>query len=218
MKKINQYKTTYYKELGAFSAVVFIGFLMYCNISQANAEHLVYVRDVTTTVTIHEVQATSTSPVVVEVETKKVDNVTKKEIASYTKEEIISKIKQYFPRSYEDMIPVTKAESGLSLTAKGYNCYYNKKAIYDSEGSMTHATGTVVYKGKVKDSKSIACKVKDRAYAWSYDCGLMQMNQKSPICPTESLDEHLARAAALSRQQGKEAWSTFNDGTYQSHK
>ena len=120
---------------------------------------------------------------------------------AYSKAEIEARIAHYFPKNKTHMIAIAKAESQLSLNAKGYNCYY-----YQGKATTT----PIKYGGK-------ACQVKDRHLAFSYDCGLMQMNQKSKICPKETLDEHLARAAALSRIQGKQAWSTFNDDTFEKH-
>ena len=49
-----------------------------------------------------------------------------------TKKDIEEKIKQYFPRSWRDMIPTAYAESGLNHNAQNWNCWYNddKSIVY----------------------------------------------------------------------------------------
>lgn len=111
------------------------------------------------------------------------------------------KIKEYFPRSYKTMIAVAHAESSMNPNAVGYNCYYYKGK----------ATNTPVKGG------SKACKVEDRNFAWSYDCGLLQVNNGKKECPKETIEEHLQRAADLSRVQGLEAWVTYNTGAHEKH-
>lgn len=118
-----------------------------------------------------------------------------------TKSEIEEKIKIHFPRSWKDMIPVAYAESGLQPTAQNWNCYYNKDE-------------TIVYTTRVKGSHSTSCKKSHRTYAWSVDCGIMQMSHKAKTCPVETIDEHLARAAELSRIQGKNAWVAYQNKSY----
>lgn len=121
------------------------------------------------------------------------------------KKEIENKIKHYFPRSWRDMIPVAYAESNLNHNAQNWNCYYNKDE-------------TIVYSTKVKGSHSTFCKKGHRAYAWSVDCGVMQLNVKGKVCPKESIDEHLKKAADLSKIQGKEAWVTYKEGKHLTYK
>lgn len=112
------------------------------------------------------------------------------------------KIKEYFPRSYKTMIAVAYAESGMSMSAKGYNCYYSQDR-------------NIVYTTKVKGSHSSACKVSHRQFAWSVDCFVLQRNYKGTECPQGvTLDEHLQEVANLSRVQGLEAWSSYNDGKH----
>lgn len=121
------------------------------------------------------------------------------------------KIRQHFPNHWADFIQIAHAESSMQPEAVGYNCWYNGKAIYNKDGKLQHATGTVVYPSKVKDSYSTSCKVPHRKYAWSLDCGLMQLNTKAKECPKEDLDTHLARAAKLSKEQGKCAWFGYKN-------
>lgn len=112
------------------------------------------------------------------------------------------KIMQHFPRNGKTMIAVAHAESRMSMDAKGYNCYYNKDE-------------SIVYTTKVKGSHSRACKVPHRKYAWSVDCFVLQKNYRGQECPQGvTLDEHLQEVADLSRVQGLEAWSSYNDGKH----
>lgn len=101
------------------------------------------------------------------------------------------KIKEYFPRNWKTMIAIAHAESHMSMDAVGYNCMYN--------------------------GVSKACKKEDRHKAWSIDCGLLQINTKSKTCPKETIDQHLQRAAALSRVQGLKAWVTYNTGAHEKY-
>lgn len=122
-----------------------------------------------------------------------------------SKKEIEAKIKHHFPRSWRDMIPVAYAESGLNPNAQNWNCYYNKDE-------------TIVYTSRVKGSHSTSCKKAHRKYSWSTDCGILQMNTRSKVCPVETIDEHLERAAELSKIQGKQAWVSFNTGAHLTYK
>lgn len=65
--------------------------------------------------------------------------VVKVEAKELTKSEIESKIKQYFKRSHETMIPIAYAESGMKMNVQGWNCFYNKDE-------------TIVYAQRVKGS------------------------------------------------------------------
>lgn len=114
---------------------------------------------------------------------------------------IEDKIKEHFPRNGVTMVAVAKAESGMNMNAVGYNCYY----------SNGKATTTKIVGG------SKACKVEDRKLAWSRDCGIMQLNTTKKSCPVETVDEHLKRAADLSRIQGLEAWVTYNEKLHTKH-
>lgn len=118
-----------------------------------------------------------------------------------TKADIENKIKFYFPRSWPTMIPIAYAESGLNINAKGYNCYYNQDK-------------TIVYATRVKGSHSTACKPSHRSFAYSVDCNVLQRNVKGQVCPKKTLDEHLKEVADLSRVQGLQAWSSFNQGKH----
>lgn len=123
-------------------------------------------------------------------------------IVEHPKDESIeTKIRKHFPRSHKTVIAIAKAESNMKIDAVGYNCYY-------SGGKAT----TTPIKGGSK-----ACKVEDRHLAWSRDCGILQINTTAKVCPKETIDEHLARGAELSRIQGLDAWVTHWNGDYQKH-
>lgn len=115
---------------------------------------------------------------------------------------IEEKIRHYFPRSWKTMIAVAHAESGMSMEAIGYNCYYNKDR-------------TVVYTERVKGSHSTACKKEHRKYSWSVDCFALQRNYPGrKTCPSVTVDEHLKEVAELSKVQGLSAWSSYNAGKH----
>lgn len=121
------------------------------------------------------------------------------------KEVIESKIAHYFPRNAKVMVAIAKAESGLSMEAKGYNCFYNHSQ-------------TKVYRERVKGSYSSACLPKDRVYAYSVDCFALQRNYQGQECPKGvTLDQHLQDVASLSRVQGLQAWAAFNNKSYEKH-
>ncbi len=110
------------------------------------------------------------------------------------------KIREYFPRSHKTMVAVAYAESGMSMKATGYNCYYNKDE-------------TIVYETRVKGSHSTACKKEHRKYSWSVDCFALQKNYPGrKTCPSGiTVDMHLREVAELSKVQGLQAWSSFNE-------
>ncbi len=112
------------------------------------------------------------------------------------------KIRSYFPRSWKTMIAVAHAESGMSMDAKGYNCYYYR-------GKAT----TTPIKGGSK-----ACDVVDRPLAYSVDCFVLQRNYKGQQCPEGvTLDQHLKEVSELSKVQGLQAWSAYNNNSYKKH-
>lgn len=114
-------------------------------------------------------------------------------------ESIETKIRKYFPRSHVTMIAIAHAESGMNHNATGYNCYY-KDGV---------ATTTKIIGG------SRACKVEDRHLAWSVDCGVLQKNYVGrKTCPKIPLDQHLKEVAELSKVQGLQAWTSFNDNKH----
>lgn len=118
---------------------------------------------------------------------------------------IEDKIREYFPKSWPTMIAIAHAESHMKMTAQGFNCFYNK---YE----------TVVYQTRVKGAHSAACKPGHRKYAYSTDCFVLQRNYKGQKCPQGvTIDEHLEEVAELSKRQGLEAWSAFNNGSYKKH-
>lgn len=87
-------------------------------------------------------------------------------------------------------LAIAKAESGLSMTAKNYNCVYN--------------------------GKSTSCAKSDRHLAWSVDCGPLQLNFRGLHCPKEAmtLDTHLDLALGRFKAQGLRAWSAYNNKSY----
>lgn len=208
MKKINQYKRTYYKEQGAAIAIAFVGFLFYCNLAQAE-EELKYIRHTETTVSVEIVQEKVEDPVQVTVTTAVTATTSEKDV-------IVSKIRAYFPKNADTMVAIAKAESRLDHTAKGYNCYYNK-TIYNKDGTVKTEAGTVVYESWNKNVYSTHCKVPHRKYAYSVDCGVLQKNYKGQQCPEMDLDDHLQVVRDLSLVQGLEAWSAYNNGSYKKY-
>lgn len=129
--------------------------------------------------------------------------VVKVEAKELTKSEIESKIKQYFKRSHETMIPIAYAESGMKMNVQGWNCFYNKDE-------------TIVYAQRVKGSHSAACKKQHRIYSWSIDCFLLQKNYIGlKTCPKDvTVDEHLKEVAELSKVCGFKCWSAYNNKSY----
>lgn len=182
-KRINQYKTTYYKEQGALIGIVMC--LVIFVLTRLNQEEVVIERP---PLTVHK---------------DVIEYVIKPVVAPATAvPSIEDKIHQYFPRSYKTMIAVAKAESHMSMDAKGYNCFYNKDE-------------TIVYTTRVAGSHSRACKEGHRKYAWSVDCFVLQKNYKGQQCPKGmTLDKHLQEVADLSRVQGLSAWTSYNDGKH----
>lgn len=176
MKKINQYKTTYYKEQGALIGIVMCLVIF----ALPNKEEEVVERP---PLTVHK---------------DVIEYVPIKETSTPTVED---KILQYFPRNGKTMIAISKAETNgtMSMDSKGWNCYYYHGA----------ATTTPIKGG------SMACKVKDRHLAWSVDCFVLQKNYIGQQCPKGmTLDKHLQEVADLSRVQGLEAWTTYNNGKH----
>lgn len=116
-------------------------------------------------------------------------------------ESIETKIRKHFPRSHKTIIAIAKAESHMNPNAIGYNCFY-----YQGKATTTPIKG---------GSKS--CNVEDRKLAWSYDCGLLQLHNGKKSCPKETVDQHLQRAATLSRVQGLKAWVTYQTGAHEKY-
>lgn len=114
---------------------------------------------------------------------------------------IEEKIKEYFPRSHKTMLAIAKAESGLSMDAKNWNCYY-----YHGKATTTPIKGG-----------SKACKKEDRKLAHSVDCYVLQDNQEKGITKCQehmTVDKHLAEMAELSKQCGFKCWSAYNNKSY----
>ena len=119
-------------------------------------------------------------------------------------ESIETKIRKYFPRSHKTVIAIAYAESGMSMDAVGYNCYY-----YHGKATTTPIKGG-----------SKACKVSDRHLAWSTDCFVLQDNQPKGVktCPKDvTVDEHLQEMAELSKTCGLRCWSAYNNGTWKKY-
>lgn len=115
---------------------------------------------------------------------------------------IEDKIKEYFPRSWKTVIAIAHAESNMKPTAINHNCFYK---------------GSVVFTERVKGSISTFCKDGHEKYAWSVDCGILQVNVKGQTCPEWTLDEHLEIASELSKRQGLEAWVAYKNGAYKKY-
>ena len=178
MKKINQFKRTYYKEQGALIGLIMC-FVIFALPGLKDAGKEEYVAD--------KAEAAFMVPIIV--------------VPEPTVED---KIKEYFPRNWKTMIAIAHAESGVSMDAVGYNCYY---------------VGTTVHTHKVKGAESRACEKKDRTKAWSVDCFVLQRNYPGrKTCPEGvTLDMHLKESADLSRVQGLGAWVTYNTGAHEKH-
>lgn len=117
-------------------------------------------------------------------------------------ESIETKIRKYFPRSSKTMLAVAYAESGLNHDAQNWNCYY-------SHGVAT----TTPIKGG-----SRSCEKKDRALAWSMDCGVLMKNYIGvKQCPKVDVDEHLQEMAELSKARGFQPWVAYSNGSYKKY-
>lgn len=181
MKKYS-HSRQYGARLINWRVVVISAVLLWCAVAGSySSEDKVFVQE----------QKVFMKPIVVEVKKEVVKVVVKKD----SKATIEEKIQLHFPINWQDFIQIAHAESQMNPKAVGYNCYY-------SGGKAT----TTRIKGGSK-----ACKVADRALFHSLDCGLMQMNTKAKKCDEKDvdiqyIDDHLTRAAELSRMQGKCAW------------
>ncbi len=95
-KKVNQYKTTYYKEIGVLLGLIITFLIMSHGVADYGDEKYVAEPVSTTTQNNHVGKANN---MVIE-----------------------DKIKHYFKRSHPTMIAVAYAESGMSNSAINYNC------------------------------------------------------------------------------------------------
>lgn len=135
---------------------------------------------------------------------------------------IEDKIKEYFPRNWKTMIAIAHAESGVSMDAIGYNCYYTRTVYYDEDvknalGQVIHKKGEVKIPSHVLDKKapgseSKSCNKVDRSKAWSVDCFVLQKNYPGrKSCPEGvTIDMHLREMAELSKSRGFQPWVTYN--------
>lgn len=137
-RKVNQYRTYYYKEIAATFTLLFI-WIMYLLWGSLDDTGMVYVAD---------------EKVAVRVEATVPNN----------KAEMEKKIKEYFPRSWRTMIPIAYAESGMRNTAVNYNCYYNKDetVVYKTKVKGTHSTSCK--KGHQKYAWSTDCFLLQKNY------------------------------------------------------
>jgi len=203
MKKINQYKRTYYKEQGALIGLIMC-FVIFALPGLSDAGKEEYVAE--------KAEAAFMVPIIV--------------VPEPTVED---KIKEYFPRNWKTMIAIAHAESGVSMDAVGYNCYYTRTVYYDEDvknalGQVIHKKGEVKIPSHVLDKKapgseSKSCNKVDRSKAWSVDCFVLQKNYPGrKTCPEGvTLDMHLRESADLSRKQGLGAWVTYNTGAHEKH-
>ncbi len=136
MRKVNQYKRIYYKELGVLTATLFISFLV---VASTSSQDQVYVRP----------QATSTQVINTPPQTSLL---------------VEAQIKQHFPRSHVVMLAIAKAESNLDNTAKGYNCYYNKQntIVYTERVKGSHSQACLPTHRKY--AYSVDCFILQRNY------------------------------------------------------
>lgn len=141
-RKVNQYRTYYYKEIAATLTLLFI-WIMYLLWGSLDDTGMVYVADEKVAVRVE-----ATVPV-----TK-----------ANSKAEMEKKIKEYFPRSWRTMIPIAYAESGMRNTAVNYNCYYNKDetVVYKTKVKGTHSTSCK--KGHQKYAWSTDCFLLQKNY------------------------------------------------------
>lgn len=119
MRKINQYRTTYYKEIAASVTLLFVAFMTVAHSHASTADERTYIREET--------------PITVEV--------TVTETLS-DKDVIVAKIRAHFPRNADVMVAIAQAESHLNPEAIGYNCFYNKDetTVYTTRVSGSHST------------------------------------------------------------------------------
>lgn len=196
-KHINQYKTTYYKEQGALIGLIMC-FVVFALPGLEDAGKEEYVAD--------KAEAAFMVPIIV--------------VPEPTVED---KIKEYFPRNWKTMIAIAHAESGVSMDAVGYNCYYEGYygTITTSKGleRVPIITNETALSKKTDGVISVACLKKDRKLAWSVDCFVLQRNYPGrKTCPEGvTLDMHLKESADLSRVQGLGAWVTYNTGAHEKH-
>lgn len=99
-------------------------------------------------------------------------------------------------------LAVLKHESGLNLNAKGWNCIYQKE---DEDGNII--------------DYSTSCKVPDRKYAWSVDCGIAQLNFRGTECPAEvmTLEGNMKQVEKIYKTQGLNAWVSYKTGRYKKY-
>lgn len=122
-----------------------------------------------------------------------------------TKPTLEQHIERIFGEKAKVAMATFKAESGLKLDAKGYNCMYQK---------------TVIENGKAKiKSFSKSCKKEDRYRAWSVDCGLAQVNVRGQVCPRELLtvEGNMKQVEKIYKSQGMLAWSAYKNGSYKKY-
>lgn len=150
MNKINQYRTTYYKEVAAAFTVFFILFVVLATNYADTLDERTYVREET--------------PITVEVTLSE-------------KDVIIAKIKANFPRNGEVVVAIAKAESRLNPNAVGYNCYYNsdETKVYTTRVKGAHSTHCK--RGHEKYSWSIDCGILQKNYVGLKSCPTVTIDE-----------------------------------------
>lgn len=126
---------------------------------------------------------------------------------TYSREQMEAKVKQYFPRSWKQIMVIVQAEGGWSMEKKNYNCFYpgywEKYKRDDGHiGYRPHVTSWVPVEDQVEGILSTSCAKKDVKMAWSVDCFLLQKNYIGrKECPSDvTIDEHLKQIADMSKK------------------
>jgi hypothetical protein len=106
---------------------------------------------------------------------------------------------KFGPVEAQIALPVFKAESSLSVSAVGYNCYY-----------WSWSKGRKV---------SQACAAEDRHKAWSVDCGVAQINHRGQECPARllTLEGSVDQAKRMFDERGWQPWVAYNRGLYRKY-
>lgn len=83
--------------------------------------------------------------------------------------------------------------------------------LHESNGELDSINYNCIYGGK-----STFCKTKDRAKAWSVDCGIGQINVKGQVCPPEllTLEGNMEAVEHIYQEQGLNAWVSYTTGRY----
>lgn len=125
----------------------------------------------------------------IEIETKVEDITEEVKPQNSIEEEIVS----MFPEEPKLALAIFKAESGLNIHAKGWNCKY----------------------GQI----SKACRPEDRPKAWSVDCGVAQINVPGQKCSSDlfNLDKNLEIAREKYEKRGWQPWVAYKNNSYKKY-